>query len=185
MIESNGRIWFILGPSGTGKSHISQYLAAQHEWHHLEIDRFPEGDGIDLEGLRKEWTAFYEETRAVPLIQELEKRVAASGKADIVLSFPGNLVGELRSNHISALREKVLPIILIGKPEHCLAAFLRREEESGRGLPEDHWHCYNDQLFAALEKGYMWPWRVDVFDDTGQFKSEYEILEKVNNLDER
>ena len=50
-------VWLILGPSGAGKSGFGRWLATEQNWLQLEIDRFPEGDGIDLNNLRAEWNA--------------------------------------------------------------------------------------------------------------------------------
>ena len=49
---------FLLGPSGAGKSTLAQWLAEDVAFLHMEIDRFPNGNGIDLAGLRMEWDAF-------------------------------------------------------------------------------------------------------------------------------
>lgn len=37
-------IWFVLGPGGVRKSDFGAWLAAERNWLHLEIDRFPARD---------------------------------------------------------------------------------------------------------------------------------------------
>lgn len=71
---------FLLGPSGAGKTTLGQALEDQANFLHLQIDRFPEGDGIDLEGLRDEWTRFCAGD-ATMLLATLQARVSMPGEA--------------------------------------------------------------------------------------------------------
>ena len=71
------RVWLILGPSGAGKSSFGEWLAAERNWLHLEIDQFPK-DGIDVNNLRGEWDEFYGRGNAECLGEVLRQRLEAN-----------------------------------------------------------------------------------------------------------
>lgn len=52
-------ILFLLGSSGAGKSRLGQWIAEDLDFFWIEIDRWPDGDGIDLTDLRAEWDALW------------------------------------------------------------------------------------------------------------------------------
>ena len=83
---------FVLGPSGAGKSQLGIWLADDLHLLHMEIDRWPKGDGIDLEGIRAEWNAYYLDGSITPLASLLRSRAAKADRAGTVLTFPGGLV---------------------------------------------------------------------------------------------
>ena len=49
--------------------------------------------------------------------------------------------------------------MLYGTEEACLAAFLRRERESGRNLPKVHWLRNNSDIHTRLGDGGFIPFR--------------------------
>ena len=85
-------ILFLLGPSGSGKSTLASRVKRDPSLLHLEIDRFPEGDGIDREDLRLEWDAYWSRADARSLAAVLGERARAGGRAGVVVSFPSNVV---------------------------------------------------------------------------------------------
>jgi len=94
------KILLLGGPSGSGKSTFSsQYLTARN-WLHLEIDRWPEMDGIDHYGIRAEWNRFLEQNDPIPLHEVLRQR--AIGHAGLVLSLPSPVVFD--SQHTAILQ---------------------------------------------------------------------------------
>jgi hypothetical protein len=46
---------------------------------HIEIDRWPEGDGIDVAGLRQEWDEFLGFGQAMPLTRLISPNLRSSG----------------------------------------------------------------------------------------------------------
>ena len=72
------KIWFVVGVSGAGKSHFSEYAAGHLGFFHYEIDQTPH-DGITHFGLRAQWEKFVDEFEAGPLTKELTKRSCMSG----------------------------------------------------------------------------------------------------------
>jgi hypothetical protein len=144
-------IVFLLGPSGSGKTQLAEWVAKDLQFVHIEIDRWPEGDGIDLAGLRKEWDAFLGSGQATDLASAICTRVNGARKDGAILSFPSNFV--LPTPLMEAAEEQGLRfLILYGTGAECLEAFLRRERQTGRGLDADHWILNNAGTYAEFSR---------------------------------
>jgi hypothetical protein len=143
---------------------------------HLEIDRYPE-DGIDLEGLRPEWDAFWHHGNAAALATLVRERLAQREASGAVLSFPGGVVPT--EVHISAaLAERITLVVLYGSGAECLDAFLSRERASGRNLTVDHWIGNNASPYAAFSAPLFSPYRLNVFAD-GRFRDIRSLITEV------
>ena len=136
-------IVFLFGPSGSGKSTLAQWVAEDLRFLHIEIDRCPE-DVIDVEGLRREWKAFYYHAQAAELAAALQARADRVGMAGAILSFPGQLVPSIQC--IDAAEEQGFrTLILYGTRDECIDAFLTREKGLVREDCEAHWIAWNDR----------------------------------------
>jgi hypothetical protein len=156
-------ILFILGPSGAGKSTLAAWAAADLGFLHLEIDVSLEEDGIDREGLRTEWLAFWRDGNAAPLTDALLARARMGGSSGIILSFPSVVVPS--SRHVAAAtRAGISMLVLYGPKECCFSAFLERERASGRGLGLDHWVLNNEQQYADFGAPEFAPFRASAFE---------------------
>jgi adenylate kinase family enzyme len=176
-------IWFILGPSGVGKSDFGKYLAVKHKWLHLEIDRFPNGDGIDIHGLRQEWDQFYQRKDPRAIVAELTKRLLAEGKNDCALTFPSGVV--LSDEHMRSTNEQIKIIYLYGSAAHCISAFLNRERQSKRNLGVDHWITNNCASYFLMSTPVFNPNRVHVFSHSGTRRTHdvvFAELSKTNGV---
>ena len=169
-------IWFVLGPSGVGKSSFGDYLANIKDWYHLEIDQFI-NDGIDTYGLRQEWDAYYLSLDPSGLITELKKRTMESGKSNCVLTFPGNLV--LSTNHISVVANVIKVIYLYGSAVRCMTTFLKREQETHRNLGLDHWITYNCLSYINMSMPELETNRVYVWTCSGDRRGHEDIFNEV------
>lgn len=168
---------FLLGPSGVGKSTLCAWVAQDLGFLHLEIDRFPEGDGIDLEGLRGEWNAFWLRSDGHPLAGVLMVRGHSGGHPGVLVSFPSGVVPS--AEHINAAGEAgIRLLVLYGTEAECREAFLRRERESGRGLGVDHWIQNNAQSYAAFSEPLFAPHRISAF-GSGSFRSRTELVREL------
>jgi len=174
------KIWFVVGVSGAGKSHFSEYAAGHLGFFHYEIDQTPH-DGITHFGLRSQWNAFFNESKSGPLVKELEKRACMSGCPGAILSFPSNLLGSLTPEHVAALKDKVKLVVLTGDPEICKSQFLKREKETGRNYSAYVWEANNRALYAVMAQEWLSSYLVNVFTDDGHWKPVQEIVDLVSS----
>jgi len=144
-------IVFLLGPSGSGKTQLAVWVAEDLGFVNIEIDRWPEGDGIDLEGLRNEWNAF-NLGQPAELASKIRKRANGGQKQNgAVLSFPSKLVLPI-SIIENAESQGFRFFILYGTGAACLDAFLRRERQTRRELSADHWILNNARSYAEFSR---------------------------------
>jgi hypothetical protein len=168
----------LLGPSGAGKSQVGQWLAEALDYLHIEIDRWPDGDGIDVAGIRKEWDAYYSKGSIIPLRSVLQSRAAQADRSGTVLTFPGRLV--LPPYLIESSRpERIATIVLYGSGAECLDAFLAREKSEGRGLGVDHWIQNNADVYAQVSRPEYAPYRITAFRPDGRRPSREVIVETI------
>jgi hypothetical protein len=176
------KIWFVVGVSGAGKSHFSEYAAGHLGFFHYEIDQTPH-DGITHFGLRSQWDAFFDRSKSDALVKELTKRACVSGCPGAILSFPSNLLENLQPGHIAALAGKVKLVVLTGDAELCKAAFLKREQLTGRNYSAAVWEAHNRQLYSVMEQEWLAPHLVTVFDEDGRRKTVQELIDTVTAED--
>ena len=159
-----GKIIFVLGPSGVGKSELSNALAQSLDYEFYEIDQHP-ADGIDENDLRREWNEFWLYGRPEALVDVLRRRAQAAGKEGIVLGFPSMLI--LKGAHLGALNGKIRVVYLTGTEEECRDAFLAREQNSGRALDVAHWEQNNKAVYEFLKTEEASQHCVAAFDGSG------------------
>lgn len=142
-------IVFLVGPSGSGKSTLASWVTSDLRFLHLEIDRWPDGDGIDLEGLRTEWDVYMVQCDVRPLVMVLGDRIRNAATAGAILSFPGGFVPS-PAQVAAAEQAHVSFVLLYGSGVDCLGAFLKREQQLNRGLGEPHWIANNACSYALF-----------------------------------
>jgi hypothetical protein len=153
---------FILGPSGAGKSAVAAAVGSECGLSHLEIDRYPEGDGIDMERLRPEWDEFLKTSRPEALAEQLSRRAARDNTPGCVLSFPSGLI--LSVDLIVAAETAGIRVrYLYGSAAACMIGFLEREKSTGRGLGVEHWLANNASSYLQLSRPEYAPYRVEAF----------------------
>ena len=176
-------IWFVVGVSGAGKSHFSEYAAGRLGFFHYEIDQTPH-DGISHFGLRSQWDKFIDEFEAGPLTKELTKRSCMSGCPGAILSFPSNLLSVLTADHIAALSGKARLIVLTGEPELCKRSFLQRERATGRNYSASVWEANNRPLYAVMDQEWISPFLISVFDENRERKTVQDLVDVLVAEDE-
>ncbi len=160
-------ILFVLGPSGVGKTTLGQWFAEDRDFLWIEIDRWPEGDGIDLADLRAEWDEFWNASQAGAIATTIRARVSASAARGAILTFPGRVV--FTAHQLTALEDGgIRALALYGTEVECLGAFLKRERESGRNLPKEHWLSNNSDIHRLLGDPSYERYRLQVF-QAGEF----------------
>jgi len=155
-------ILFVLGPSGAGKTTFGRCVKTNLDFLWIDIDPMPNVDGIDLAGLRTEWDEFFNACHAGAIATTLRGRVSKGGTRGAVLTFSSLVV--FSSPQLAALKKAgIRVLILYGSQEDCLAAFLKRERETGRNLTEEHWRRHNCDTHKRLGDSSYDPYRVTVF----------------------
>src|SRR6266571_5994139 len=120
----------ILGPSGSGKSSLGEWLQQDYGYWHLEIDQrdVPELERIRAVRLASEWETFLHRGDPVPLGTTLRTWTTDRGFAGVVLSFSS--LRCLSVIQIESLRTHgIHAVILYGTIEDCIGAFLYRERQ--------------------------------------------------------
>jgi hypothetical protein len=172
-------ILLVLGPSGVGKSTFGKYLRSNHAWLHLEIDQFPNGDGIDLLDLRAPWDRFFQNQDPTGLVDELTRRVDQHGNPGVVLTFPSRLV--LPPVHIErAGAVGVQTVYLYGTAANCLTAFLARERATCRSFDVNHWLRNNGREYLLMSVPEFETNRVMVFGGDGVRRPWQDVLDEIS-----
>ena len=171
-------IWLILGPGGAGKTSFGKWLAAERNWSHLEIDQYPDGDGIDFHNLRAEWDEFYGHGNPKALGDAVQQRLGANPIARGVLSFPGNLVLS-EDQMIAATQTGIRTICLYGSAAHFITAFLNRERQTGRNLDLKHWLDHNRDSYMRMSEPALDPYRIHVFTHMGVHRPRARVFEEL------
>jgi len=153
-------IVFLLGPSGVGKSTLGAWVGDDLEFLHLEIDRWPEQDGIDYYGLRLAWNAFLSDGEATQLAGLIREFTSANQRRGAILSFPSRLTLEPRQIE-SAAAAGIATVVLFATKKECLASFLEREKASGRGFTSEHFDM-NNASFERIAARALEPYRMKV-----------------------
>jgi hypothetical protein len=78
--------YFLLGPSGVGKTTFANWLGANRDYLHIPIDLGDQGNGLIAEGLVDVAIQLLQGDPA-PFASELDKRAKAAGKTGCVLDF--------------------------------------------------------------------------------------------------
>lgn len=146
---------------------------------HYEID-LSGLDGIDSNGLRREWDEFYGRHERTGFSALLRERAAGADKRGIVLSFPSNAVFD--GEHLAAARRAGIEILIVfGAADLCLEAFLNRERASGRGFDAARWHRFNDRANALYARSEYGPHKVAAFRGDGSRYGRREIVSLVRS----
>ncbi|MFA5113418.1 MAG: hypothetical protein WC529_03865 [Candidatus Margulisiibacteriota bacterium] len=172
------KIWFILGLSGAGKTHFSNFLAAQHDFLHLNIDE----NGIDSYGLEQAWALFEQKGSIEPLISAITARYRSAKKAGAVLSFTS--VHFIPIDKIRALKKVAIVAYLFGGRQKCRDSFLRREETEQRLPPEinkaKNWNIANRELLGRLAQPIYRRYMAGVFRANGDRKTPEALYNEIN-----
>jgi hypothetical protein len=172
-------ILFVIGPSGVGKTKLGQWVSEDLKFLWIEVDRFPEGDGIALADLRTEWHALWNECQAHAIATTLRARVLSAGAQGAVVTFPSLVV--FSAPQLAALEEAgIRLLVLYGTAQDCLAAFLKREKESGRNLSVGNWLLNNSKAHKLLGDPSYQPYRLEVF-QSGQRPDRLSLMADVKN----
>jgi hypothetical protein len=179
--------YFLLGPSGVGKTHFGNWLEAKRGYHHIRVDDGDQGSQLQREeptlwalwqrGHHRAYEAsptFVEV--AAPFRDGLRKCAETKGKKGCVLTFWSYTV--FPPNDIDALVKHDITVkYLYGPKEECIAAAFSRDAAKwshDKGQARAHWCQYNP-TYQRIGGPGLAEYRVDIFEPSGERLSEVEI----------
>jgi hypothetical protein len=123
-------IVLIFGPSGVGKSTLAHWLESDLSFAHINFDRW-DGEGFDAREFSRQWSNFFRTFEVNELRKAVCKFIVAHGSKGSTLTFPSDITP--RPRHLLVAKEHgLIPLILYGEPEDCLAAYTKRETDLHR-----------------------------------------------------
>ncbi|HEX5273594.1 MAG TPA: hypothetical protein VFW33_24025 [Gemmataceae bacterium] len=139
-------ILVILGPSGAGKTHFSDYMGAQKGMVHINLDQ--DGDAALKEGVKAGWEALTTKYLALrgpqQFVEDIRRRISSSGVKGAVVTCTSGVMPSIRpgatgwhfsQEYISSLLDSgVCTVVLYGTQNDCRNSFLQREKQTGRNI---------------------------------------------------
>lgn len=182
--------YFLLGPSGVGKTHFGNWLEIERGYHHIRVDN---GEGNELQEqeprLWKLWVRGNPKTpfETSPLFlevagsfsDELKKCAEAHGKeSGCVLTFWSYTVfgpGEINS----LAKHSIIVRYLYGSEEKCIEdSFIRDAAKwsHDKVRARAHW-CKHNRTYQRMGGPGLAEYRVDVIEPSGRRLNETEIAD--------
>ena len=153
----------LLGPSGAGKSTLGIALAKTHNWLHVEIDPLSYAAG-GVPDFAHSWRRLCLEGRFADLASQMQRQAIATSRQGVVAAFES--MATLTIEQIATAGRSGLAVVyLFGTEAECLGAFLRREAQIGRRLPETHWRTCNAEIYGLGRRPEYEPHKLHAFRD--------------------
>ena len=163
--------YFLLGPSGVGKTTFGDWLGANRRFRylHIDVDGAGKTDALTAEGLKESWDKLAQGDPA-PLARKLQNLAKAKGEDGCVLTFPsvthfGIWWIHLLGKHNIAVR------YLYGPKELCIEEYVLREPDRDRAF----WSTNNDEIYEKVGASELIPYRADIIRPSGERLSLEEI----------
>ena len=171
------KIGLVTGLSGTGKTDLSNWMVRECGFLHFDGD-IRDGNGIDFCNLRSEWNQFWERNDASRLAETLNARSLDAGSNGALLSLPSTAV--FTPERLQATKAVgIETVLLFGRPEHCIGAYLERERMIGSSLTEDDWRRNNQHVYDQYSATDFDQVRIKAFNPNGSRVPRGEIVEAV------
>ena len=143
--------YFLLGPSGVGKTTFGDWLQDNRQYLHIPVDRGDQDNGLVTEGLIELWNKLLE--GAPPFNSELEDRARTKGENGCVLTFYS--VDFLTPHAIDRLaKDNIAVWYLYGPKELCIESYVRRENRPDR---DRAFWCQNNRLYEKDGRSRVGP----------------------------
>jgi hypothetical protein len=154
--------YFLLGPSGVGKTTFGDWLQNNRQYHHLAVDRGDEPNGLTAEGLIELWNKVLQ--APAPFATKLQDRAETEGKKGCVLTFPS--VTFFAPGWVDHLAKHSMAVrYLYGPKESCIEAFVSREKRPGRD--RTFWSAVNGN-YEAMGSSQLAPYRANIIRSSGE-----------------
>ena len=184
--------YFLLGPSGVGKTYFGNWLEANRQYHHIRVDN---GDhGSELQREKRLWSLWQQGNPKTPFetsplfIQlgaqfsdELQRCAERNGKDDCVLTFWSYTV--FAPSEIEALAGyNIVVRYLYGPKEKCIDSAFGRDAEKwshDKGQARAHW-CKHNKTHQRMGGPGLSDYRADIIEPAGSRLSGEEIAQLLN-----
>ena len=173
-------ILFIFGPSGVGKSYLSQVLEEKCRFLYRQFDTDREERKFESYGFSKEWDTDFQNIVVADLVAYLKGQIEDE-HAGVVASFATTyiftpeMLGEAR-------KIGVTPILLWGTRKHCMESAEKRLQKKGRSFDEKRvtrYQLQNKPTFLKYCGQEYNTFRIDAFRHDGSRPSTEEWIEKI------
>ena len=172
-------IIFVFGPSGVGKSLLSEKLA-KLKFLHVHIDTDRKGRSFAANGFPTEWDDDFHKVNPAHVVSVLRDRLD-NEHAGAVVSFPTVHVF-VPEKLVEAAQLGVTPVVLWGKQEDCIQAAEKRIKKKGRPFNLPHYQRQNKPTFQAYGRPEYDAFRVEAFRED---RSRYTVEELLGQIIKR
>ena len=154
-------IIFVLGPSGVGKSYLSEGLEQDYSFMRLPIDTDDKKKSFEANGFPSEWDKDVHKVDPAHLVSVVRGRLAVE-HAGAVISFPTVHVFT-PEKLVEAAQLGVTPVVLWGKQEDCVRAAEKRIKKKGMTFNLTRYMRLNGPTFEAYALPEYADFRVEAF----------------------
>lgn len=170
-------ILLILGPSGVGKSCLSEKLSKK-EFVYIHIDTDKKSRTFAANGFPSEWDHDFHKIDLEHLVRVLGNRLGDK-HAGAIISFPTVFVFT-SDELVEAVQFGVIPVLLWGKKEHCIRAAKDRIEKKGLRFDLPRYERLNEPTFRAYSRPEYNAFRLEAFHEDGnRYPDEQYLVARV------
>jgi len=169
-------IIFLLGPSGIGKSYLSEMLS-KNKFLYVHIDTDSQKRTFAANGFPSEWDDDFRKVNLAHFVGELRDRLD-NEHAGAAVSFPTVYVFT-PEKLVEAEQLGVTPVVLWGKQKDCIRAAEKRIEKKGLKFDLPRYERKNVPTFQAYGRPEYDAFRVQAFQEDGTRYPNEEWLTKI------
>ncbi len=175
-------IFLVLGPSGVGKSFLSEILESKG-FLYLHIDTDSPERSFKANGFPAEWDNDFRQVEFDKMVVILRNKLIEE-QIGTIISFPTSylLTYEML---IKAINVGMTPLLLWGTREHCMNSANERIKKKGKTFNQNRYDKWNNPTFLTYSIPDFDDFRVEAFRDDGSRYPEEEwlaeIMQKLSN----
>ncbi len=169
-------IIFVLGPSGVGKSYLSEKLE-KNKFLYVHIDTDRGERTFAANGFPSEWDNDFHKVDPAHLVGVLRDRLD-NKQAGAIVSFPTVHVFT-PEKLVEAAQLGVTPVVLWGKQEDCVRAAEKRIKKKGKTFNLSRYEQQNGPAFRAYGRPEYDAFKVEAFREGGSRYPDEEWLARI------
>ncbi len=172
-------IIFIFGPSGVGKSHLSNLIKKQN-FLYVHIDTDDTKKTFAANGFPSEWDNNFSKVNFDVFVDKLRERLETEYNG-VVVSFP--TVYRFTQENLDLLKQLgVIPVLLWGTETNCKRAAEIRINKKGKQFNLGRYDQKNLQTFQLYSRPEYDIFRLEAFRMDGSRFSDEEIKKQIDQL---